>query len=84
MIDIKAVYDESEKTITLSLTYENNTEDIVSTVRSSGTFRFSYHHHELEEADSYTGMLISNNKVMIYPAYGIGVISDKPIEVESV
>lgn len=83
MINVKATYDDDNDTITLELSHNKDTEVIEASVRSSGTFRFSYHHPELDEPDSYQGMFISDTKFVIYPMFGIGIISKEPISLES-
>ena len=83
MINIKATYDDETNKITLELSHNKETEVIEASVRPSGKFRFSYHHPELDKPDSYQGMFISDTKFVIYPMFGVGVISQETISLES-
>jgi len=67
VISVKATYDEDNKKIILELTHNDKTEVIEASVRSSGMFRFSYHHPELDKPDQYHGLFLSGNKFIIYP-----------------
>jgi hypothetical protein len=79
---IKAKYDEDSKTIFLTIEESDKTVHIEATVRATGMFKFSYHHPELDNAESYQGLL-DNSKVHIYPFLGKGVISNQPITLET-
>ena len=80
MINVTAKY--KNETIYLTLEHDGKKEEISAKVLGSGSFRFSYHHPELKEIDSYQGIFISDTKFIIYPILGIGVISKDPIEIE--
>ena len=81
-MNIKATLDENSNKIILEITHNDKTDVIESTIKASGIFKFSYHHYELKKPDTYYGVFLSNNKFIIYPILGVGVISDKPITIE--
>lgn len=83
MIDVKAWYNEETDEIKLHLTHNGETEEIISKIRPNGSFRFSYHHPELDEPEQYTGLFKTKSRFYIFPSFGKGVISNKSILIES-